>query len=162
MRINVVPVDSLSDVHLRAEYREILMAPHYYLRSKKSKNGIDYKSIPDTYTLNKGHAKFFYNKFGYIARRHSELEQEMISRGYKIREENRLEPMLDKIPFVMMNDYKPTYADYVINIGRILTRIKKMYNAGKGNFYKMRGQLRTYKDWEDHYDLVIRNKRKNL
>ena len=64
MRINVIDVKYLSDAHLRAENREILMSCHYYRKSAESGKGIQRNKIPEQYTLNQGHAMFFYNKMG--------------------------------------------------------------------------------------------------
>ena len=58
-RINVIPVDQLTDQHLVAEYREMLMVPASLKRSLGSKNGMDTKRIPKQYTLNTGHVYFF-------------------------------------------------------------------------------------------------------
>lgn len=66
MRINIIPVSLLTDAHLRAEYREILMVPHYFFKSLNSKSSIDWAKVSDSYTLNKGHAYMWYNKFIFI------------------------------------------------------------------------------------------------
>lgn len=148
MRINLVPVDLLSDVHLRAEYREILMAPHYFLVSNKSKSGIDYKKIPSHYTLNKGHAYFWYDKFGYIERRHNELETEMLKREFKTRENNSLLPLLEQIPNVNKNDWLHNKDELYINVERILTRIYEMiFEKNKPNLYKFNKTNMTFLDW---------------
>lgn len=77
-RINVVPVTELTNKHLIAEYRELpriyKAALKFYLRGDKS-------IIPSTYRLGEGHVKFFYNKLGFINKRHKELINEMTSRG---------------------------------------------------------------------------------
>ena len=84
MRINIIPVELLADRHLIAEYREIKMLPKCIVRSSKSKNGIDYNSLPKEYTLNTGHGKFFYNKLGFIENRFQELIQEMKNRNFNV------------------------------------------------------------------------------
>ena len=145
MRINVIPVHMLADIHLRAEYREILMAPHFYRVSKGSKKGIQRHLIPNRYTLNKGHAMLWYNKMGYIQRRHEELEEEMNERGFKTREEYSLN--FRDISEAEMNDYEPDVNDMAINISRILERI----SIKKTGFYKMRGSNPTYEEWKDYY-----------
>lgn len=145
MRINVVPVQLLADIHLRAEYREILMSPHYYRVSKKSKKGIVRSMISDVYTLNKGHAMLWYNKMGFIKRRHDELEQEMVDRGFKTRDVYSLD--MSGIDENDMNDYTPTQSDLKINIDRILERI----SIKKVGFYKMRGNNPTYDEWVKTY-----------
>lgn len=154
MRINVVPVHMLADIHLRAEYREILMSPYYYKRSMNTLNGINYTKIPSGYTLNTGHGYMWYNKMGYIVRRHYELEQEMIVRGFKIRDVYSL-----NTSFVNENDfgdYIPNKVDMRINIVRILIRIQQMYfEKNKPYFYKYYGESKPYEFWIDLYDKLL-------
>lgn len=156
MRINVIPVSYLTDVHLMAEYREILMAPHYFKKSFNSKKGIDFNAIPKSYTLNSGHATFFYNKFGYIIKRHEELEQEMISRGFKIRSKNALEPLLKDIPKELFNNYVPTNADYKVNIERILDKIFQKFRDNKPKFYKLKGNTKSILEWMLFYNSLVK------
>jgi deoxyribonuclease (pyrimidine dimer) len=61
-RINIIPVEEFMDQHLSAEYRKITMVPASLTRTLLSKTGLDYKKIPKSYTLNKGHVYFFYDK----------------------------------------------------------------------------------------------------
>ena len=82
-RINIVPVEELMDQHLIAEYREITMIPASLARTLSSKNGLDYKKIPKSYTLNKGHVYFFYDKGFYLSKRYKLLVIEMKKRGFK-------------------------------------------------------------------------------
>lgn len=59
-RINLVPVEELEDLHLVAEYREIMRLPNYLKKSMSSKAGFKRSMIPKEFTLNTGHVKFFY------------------------------------------------------------------------------------------------------
>jgi deoxyribonuclease (pyrimidine dimer) len=61
------------DQHLIAEYREITMVPASLARALSSKNGLDYKKIPKSYTLNTGHVYFFYDKGFYLSKRYKFL-----------------------------------------------------------------------------------------
>jgi deoxyribonuclease (pyrimidine dimer) len=156
MRVNIIPVKFLADAHLRAEYREILMAPHFYNKTLGSKNGIDRKKISKIYTLNKGHAYFFYNKMGYIKERHNLLEQEMIKRSFKTREEYSLKTHCI-MPFDM-NGYEVSYDDKLVNIERILDRIyTKIFIDGKPNFYKYHGENMSFDDWFLFYSYIIQS-----
>ena len=60
-RINIIDPAELHDQHLVAEYREIFMVGSSLQRSLKSANW-DPKNIPVSFTLNKGHVSFFYDK----------------------------------------------------------------------------------------------------
>ena len=59
----------------------MLMLPAFMKRSLKSKGYIEIDDSVD-YKLNKGHAKFFYNKLRYVEYRYEQLRKEMISRGF--------------------------------------------------------------------------------
>ena len=156
MRINVIPVKDLADIHLRAEYREILMSPHYYHTSKKSSKGIDMSKIPKKYTLNKGHAYFWYNKYGYIRSRHNELEKEMIRRGFKIRETDSMTPLLEGIPIQHRDFWFYDIDDVYVNIERIIRRIYEMYYVkDKPHFYKFWGESKTFDEWVEYYKKVL-------
>jgi len=154
MRINVIDVEYLSDAHLRAEYREILMSCHYYRKSAESGKGIQRNKIPEQYTLNQGHAMFFYNKMGYVKKRHDLLEAEMIGRGFKIRQEYSLR--LDWILPQDMNDYEVTREDIYINIERILIRMSEMeFGKNKPEFYKHYGESMRFGAWCIFYQDIL-------
>lgn len=156
MRINVIPIIYLTDAHLRAEYREILMSCHYYRKSANSTKGIQRHKIPEQYTLNKGHAMFFYNKMGYVRDRHTLLENEMIRRGFKIRQDYSLR--LDWVLPQDMNDYEITREDIWINIERVLLRISEMeIGKGKAGFYKLLGCAKSFESWCTFYQDVLTN-----
>lgn len=156
MRINVVPVYLLSDSHLRAEYREILMAPHYYYKSANSAKGIIRSNISKTYTLNKGHAYFWYDKMGYIYLRCDELELEMMRRGFKIRDTYDLKVN----EFVLnqdINGYKVTQTDITVNVQRILQRIYEMeFVKGKPNYYKLYRENKSFDEWLGFYNSALK------
>lgn len=151
MRINMIPVELLSDAHLRAEYREILMSAHYYRKSSQSKQGIIRSKISKEYTLNTGHAMFFYNKMDYIIKRHDLLEAEMIKRSFKIRQTYDLKASEYCLP-QDINDYIPSQDDILINIERILRRIYEMeFIKNKPGFYKLNGANMSFLDWSVFY-----------
>ena len=73
-RINIIHPSELTDQHLIAEYREIFMVGSALQRSLKSKNW-DVKSIPNKFTLNTGHVKFFYDKGKYLSERYDSIRK---------------------------------------------------------------------------------------
>ena len=86
---------------------------------------------------------------GYIFERHNLLEQEMKVRGFKIREENKIIPLLEMVnePY-LENSYYPFIEDTYINLERILLRIYTMiYINNKPNYYKYKGINYTFMDW---------------
>ena len=79
-RINIIPVEDLTDQHLMAEYREIFMIGSALQKSLSSPNW-DKKRIPKELTLGTGHVMFFYDKGKYLDKRYQELRTEMKARG---------------------------------------------------------------------------------
>ena len=59
-RINIIPVEELTDQHLMSEYREIFMIGSSFQLSLNSKNW-DPQKIPKKFTLGTGHVMFFYD-----------------------------------------------------------------------------------------------------
>lgn len=122
-RINVIPVNELSRLHLVAEYREISRLPGN-LKTSLERKGKPFKltEIPNQYTLGTGHVKFFYNKMLFLQNRFKALVDEMLSRGYNptFRDEKIFIP--ENTAFY--NDYIPTVDAIEINKQRIKERTK--------------------------------------
>lgn len=136
-RINVIPVQELTDQHLMAEYRELPMVMASARRSLASKNGWQSSKVPDKYTLNKGHVYFFTNKKEFLWKRFNELITELRIRGYKINPEDRVIDwsIFDQIPQVV---WSPTPECLEINIERIRERISQ-----KPNWYRWTNRPRV-------------------
>lgn len=81
-RINVVPVETLSRLHLISEYREMPRCFSLAYKASQSNKPWTHKQ-PKSYTLGQGHVLFFYDKLGFLADRHKQLTAEMLKRGYK-------------------------------------------------------------------------------
>ena len=74
---------SLKRMHLLAELREITMVPAALRRALRTKSKEDVlKSVPDKFTLGRGHVTFFYDKQRFLMRRFMKLSHEMERRGY--------------------------------------------------------------------------------
>jgi deoxyribonuclease (pyrimidine dimer) len=82
-RINIVPVEELSQQHLVAEYREIMRLPGNLKASlnRKSKP-FSMSEIPSQYVLGTGHVKHFFDKMKWLEQRFEQLVAEMHRRGY--------------------------------------------------------------------------------
>lgn len=147
MRINVINPKYLTDQHLVAEYREMKMITYYYVKSANTKNGIDESKISERYTLNKGHAYMWYNKFGYIDKRFKAICQEMRNRGNKC-DYDKLN--YTGIPEKAFGDFIPNEDDVRIILDRILERIEKQpywYSLKRDGLNKgetMMGEWREY------------------
>ncbi len=128
-RINIIPPSELTDQHLIAEYREITMVPAALLKTLKSKTGFKNEKIHKTYTLNKGHVYFFYNKGKYLNNRYRELVIEMEKRGFNV-DKNRKFPK-EAFPEELYNDWKPSLKEQKIIRKRISEKIQQ-----KPNWYR--------------------------
>jgi deoxyribonuclease (pyrimidine dimer) len=116
-RVNVVPVKELSRLHLIAEYREIARLPA--LAYAAHKRGESPACHPASYTLGKGHVRFFYSRLGYVMRRFGRLVAEMQRRGYK---PSFTQLVVPDLPADWYRDYKPTPQALRINRQRIQER----------------------------------------
>lgn len=121
-RINVVPVQELTNKHLMAEYREL---PRVFALARKwhDRNG-NPKQLPDAYTLGTGHVKFFYNKLKYCYNRQVALYRECLRRGFNVTHNPKDGDFLSA-PDELFNDYIPTEHALQINRERIAIRLKE-------------------------------------
>ena len=129
-RINLIPVEELSDQHLIAEYRELP-------RVVKQKVNID--SAPEKYTLGRGHVKWAKLHLVFTLYRYYSLCNEMDYRGFSL----RYSP--DELYFCAIEQaygseyrwlhYVPTKEDVELSRNRIIEKIKM-----KPNWYKWSGR----------------------
>lgn len=130
-RINLVDPNELTDQHLIAEYREIRLLCANFQRSQRSKTGIRLETIPQQFTLNRGHVRFFYNKGKYLHKRYDILKREMLSRGFN--PQNHFP--VDIWTKGSYNDWNPNSADLMIVRERIEERI-----MSKPQWYRYKGK----------------------
>jgi hypothetical protein len=118
-RINCgIPVEELTDVHLRAEHREIKRVPNVISKGRYNLDG-----QPEKFTLGKGHIKFFYDKMMYLKNRYESIYLECKRRGFNM---TYFGNCWDGVPKHLMNDYTPTEQDREIIRNRINERLKQM------------------------------------
>jgi deoxyribonuclease (pyrimidine dimer) len=139
-RINLIPVEELSDPWLLAEHREIKRIPNVIVKGKFHLFG-----VPENYTLGRGHVKFFYNKLCWLRLRYDKLFWECHRRGFNVEDYSKSflkarykYPELDC-------DWTPTDSD--IEISR--SRLREKYQM-KPDFYKWTG--RNKPNWLDEGD----------
>jgi len=121
-RINIVPTSELADQHLVAEYRELFMVGSALARTLKSPNkDKSLSTIPETFTLNTGHVKFFYDKGLYLHKRYQELVNEMKRRGMNPDPERVFKR--EQWPDELYNDWDPSDQELAIVRERIQQRI---------------------------------------
>lgn len=143
-RINTIDPALLLDQHLMAEYRELPMVMGSLSRSRKTAywNSKHYK-IPENYTLNAGHVKFFYYRQTYLWNRWCRLIRELEDRGYRIYPESRVLKWeaFEDLPDIT---FMPDSNDHRINIERIIQRLKE-----KPDFYTYQGKKVFIQHYED-------------
>jgi deoxyribonuclease (pyrimidine dimer) len=131
-RINILPVEELTDQHLMAEYREIFMIGSALQISLKSKNW-DKNRIPKELTLGTGHVMFFYDKGLYLYKRYQQIQTELNKRNYNL-DKSRLFKVT-QFPTDYYNDWTPTDRDRAVIRERIEERIKQ-----KPHWYRHNGK----------------------
>lgn len=135
-RINIIPVEYITNRHLVAEYTEIRHISSSLSRSQKSKT-FDVNKFPKKFTLNKGHVSFFYNKGKYIHKRFLSIQREMLKRGFNLSKDKmelNIEPFLSD---GLYNDWTPDLTDMLVVASRIKQRIdeKPELYIDKDRFY---------------------------
>lgn len=124
-RINVVPVECLTDKHLMAEYRELPRIFTAVLKAQEQgKTPADY-DIPESYCLGKGHVTFFYDKIWWLYHRYTALYQRLIMDGVSVNKDmyySIRENAFNNINTEWWNDWSPTPEDMYLNMARLAKR----------------------------------------
>ncbi|KAB0538948.1 pyrimidine dimer DNA glycosylase/endonuclease V [Pseudochrobactrum algeriensis] len=123
-RINCIPPQELTGPHLVAEYRELprifTLARAAIERGEKP----DDPRNPRSYTLGKGHVRFFYPRLGFLVQRQQALIDEMLRRGYQPSYQSTAH-LIEGIPQHWCADWQPDEAAIAINKARIAERLNK-------------------------------------
>ena len=121
-RINLIEPSELTDQHLIAEYREIFMVGSALQRSMKA-HGWEHtkKQLPNEFTLNVGHVKFFYDKGKYLHNRYLQLIDEMHKRGMRPDPDRKFKR--NQWPDEFYKDWAPEEKDIVLIRQRIQEKI---------------------------------------
>jgi len=135
MRINLINPRYLTDQHLIAEYREILMATKLLERTQNSLS-----PIPSKFSLKKGHIVFFRNKVLYLKKRHQQLIDEMTRRGFRAKHKIHSEVF----PKKFLHDWKPGFEDRKLVGARIIDRLGK-----RPKWYRYYSRQLPFKDCAD-------------
>ena len=126
-RINVVPVETLSNEHLLAEYKEITRPFNKVI--KRIEAGT-YKNvvIPAKYCLGKGHETFFFDKLRWLWFRYVNLYGELVNRGFNIDHDKfdriKEDMFINTMHTIAWGDYTPTPDDMYLNMSRLVRRSK--------------------------------------
>jgi deoxyribonuclease (pyrimidine dimer) len=122
-RINVIPVEELSNQHLMAEWREIFHIPRSLNRTLNSKKGLEPERISSEYLLGTGHVYFFFDKMSYLLDRHKKIYRELLRRGYKIVYKEYLVDPFRRIEY-RLKEYTPSEKDLEVNRKRIREKLE--------------------------------------
>lgn len=127
-RINVVPVEELTNKHLFAEYRELPRAMRRaVLATYKARCPSDIKIAP-AYLLGTGHELFFIDKCAWLYSRWLQLRNELVARGYNLGEQFQT-IVRSRARFIRRHgsrfygSYQPTADAAIINRQRIQERL---------------------------------------
>ena len=124
-RINCIPPQELTGPHLVAEYREL---PRIFTLARaaigRGENPDDPRN-PRSYTLGKGHVRFFYPRLGFLVQRQQSLIDEMLRRGYQPSYQSTAH-LIEGIPEQWCADWQPDEAAITINKARIAERLNKL------------------------------------
>lgn len=124
-RINCIPPQELTGPHLVAEYREL---PRIFTLARAA---IERGELPDdprnprSYTLGKGHVRFFYPRLGFLVKRQQALIDEMLRREYQP-SYRTTEHLIENIPAQWCADWHPDEAAIALNKARIAERLNKL------------------------------------
>lgn len=121
-RINLIPVEELTDQHLFTEWREL---PRIFTNVRKAikagKTPHNFK-IPTKFVLGTGHMTFFYNKLLFLRKRHDEIIDEICNRGSH--ELSTYESIsLEGYPSVWLKDYVPNTDEIELSRSRIKEKL---------------------------------------
>lgn len=125
-RINsAMPPAKLTDQHLLAELREL---PRIFtLVKKRIDQRKKFNDIPEEFTLNTGHVKFFYNKLDFLHNRHMMLRAEYSKRflkNYPIKVSEYIKGYEEKITrLYLYQEYRSTEKERLLLEERISKRI---------------------------------------
>lgn len=118
-RINLVPVEELTDQWLVAEYREL---------PRVLKGNISIKDAPNHYVFGKGHIKWARKYALFTNKRMKQLVDEMHYRGFKT---NFSADLSKYITDDLKNEYQPSLIDVQLSKERLIFKYNK-----KPNFYR--------------------------
>lgn len=141
-RINLINPLYLTDQHGLAEIKEINQLCGSFRKSLYSKNGIILEKIPKTFTLNKGHVYFFYNKGLYLHNRFELIVSEMKKRGFNIISKFPVEVW----PPEYFQDWEPNCDDEKIIKKRICERLRQ-----KPKYYRYYGNYIDINEFMDKF-----------
>jgi deoxyribonuclease (pyrimidine dimer) len=139
----------LTDQHLMAEYREMAMVPASLRRSRRSQSDHELlKKVAKTYTLNRGHVIFFYNKLDFLSKRYANLVEELTKRGYTLDTSRTFN--VAEFPDYFQNDWAASDVDRRIIAARLVERINQ-----KPGWYKHYGTTISTNFIEDNYGVYL-------
>lgn len=106
-RINLIPVEELCDQHLLAEHRELTRIPNGLLAGKLKYNYVDRS---DSFTLGKGHVKFFTDKLDWLFQRYNHIHQECLMREFNVTYKFRCNELVE-VGYRFDNYWTPSKSD---------------------------------------------------
>lgn len=124
-RINVVPVECLTDKHCLAEYKEITR-PFNKVIKRISNGTMSNVKIPKKYVLGTGHETFFFDKLLWLYKRYYQLRNELLNRNFNI-DVDKFDEIAKTISMELRHTrywgtWYPTPEDMYLNMARLAKR----------------------------------------
>lgn len=119
-RVNLVPVNTLSDQHLMAEWREI---PRIASSVQNRLQRGPFTQQLDEFVLGEGHMIFFYDKMAFLSTRYKKLAEELKRRKYQITEYQH-DPFLDT-PEEYHGKWRPKPSEVNISKQRLVEKLER-------------------------------------
>lgn len=124
-RINLINPSHLTDKHLMVEYRGLPRIFTAVIKLQEQGKTPDDVDIPKRYVSGRGHAKFFYNKIGWLRFRYEQIRKELVySRGYDLDESlwRSVSQNSYRIDSEWNTNYTPSPEEIYLNMARICKR----------------------------------------
>lgn len=121
-RVNCIPPEELTRLHLIAEYRELPRIFGLVKRAHERGELPTDRRNPTSYTLGSGHCRFFYPRCAWLAERYRLLVAEMTRRGYRPQFQS-IAPEAAAIPPEWWGSWEPDEKAMLINRERIAERL---------------------------------------
>lgn len=146
-RINTIDPSDLTNEWLIAEWREL---PRIVNELIDHPDRYKEKDIPLTFTLNKGHVKFFRNKLLYLAKRHRLIKKELRLRNINFDKKVKVElfKLNDCLKSLCCNDWQPSPQDHDI----IIERLQERFDLRKKHYHMTINNIKHVINCEHSFD----------
>lgn len=136
-RINLIPVQELKKELLLSEFYNIPRVFDLIRRQVAAGRRPTDCHIPERYSLDKGHLRFFYDKGQWVMNRYDEVKQEMFRRGLII--SSAPNKMISDLPPEWLGDWFPNDDDIRVSLSLVAEKVGRVneYQAFKREVHEL-------------------------